>query len=110
MSRSTRDGDKVAAELISKGATMLGEPCPQCGGIQLRFHGKVFCVSHQDLSSMPIVGAASMDTVVAAMKEVLLSKLNEAAAALDAERDEERQERIVSLMTKYFDLLQRLPK
>ena len=110
MSKGNKDGTKLAAELVSKGATMLSEPCPQCGGIQLRYHGRVFCASHDDLTSVARLDAASVETVVAVMREVLLSKLGEAAAALEGEADWEKQDRLVSLMTKYFDLLQRFPK
>lgn len=110
MSKGNKNGTKLAAELISKGATMLSEPCPQCGGIQLRYHGKVFCTNHDDLSTIARLGAASVETVTAAMREVILSKLGEIVTALEGERDWEKQEQLVSLMTKYFDLLQKFPK
>lgn len=110
MSKGGKNGTRLAAELISKGATMLSEPCPQCGGIQLRYHGKVFCATHDDLSSVARLGAASVEAVVAAMREVILAKLGEAAAALDGEGDLQKQDQLVSLMTKYFDLLQKFPK
>jgi UPF0148 protein len=105
-----KDRMKLAAEMVSKGATMLAEPCPRCGGIQVRYHGKVHCTSHEDLSAVPASEAVSYDTVVAEMKEVLLAKLNEAAASLGAEKDSARQEQLVSLMAKSFELLQRLPR
>jgi len=110
VSRARKDNMRLAAELVSKGATMLGEPCPQCGGIQVRFHGKVYCTNHDDLSSVVTTEALSIDTVAAKMREVLLSRLNEAAASLGAERDSAKQDQIVSLMAKYFDLLQKLPR
>ena len=105
-----RDGAKIAAELVSRGATMLSEPCPQCGGVQLRYHGKVFCTNHDDLSSVASTGAVTLESVAATMREVLLMKLNEASAALEHEKDQQRQEQLASLMAKYFDLLQKLPK
>lgn len=110
MSRTSKDATKIAADLVSKGATLLSDPCPQCGGIQLRYRGKIFCVSHNDLSAVTSVAPVSNETVVAAMREVLLSRLSEAIAKLDAERDEEKQDQLVSLVTKYYDLLQKLPK
>jgi hypothetical protein len=80
------------------------------GGIQVRYRGKVYCTTHDDLSSITSTVAVSLDTVAVQMREVLLTKLNEAAAALGAEKDEARQDRLVSLMTKYFELLQKLPQ
>lgn len=108
LSRAGKDKMKVAVELVRKGATILGEPCPQCGGIQVRYHGKVYCTGHEELSSVLKAEVVSMDTVVAAMREALLSKLNEAASLLGSEKDATKQDRLVSLMTKYFDLLQKL--
>jgi UPF0148 protein len=109
MSKSAKDNMKLAAELVSRGATMLSEPCPQCGGIQVRYHGKVYCTSHEDLSTVGMPEVLSMETVVPRLREVLLSRLNEAAAALAAEKDTARQDQLVSLMAKYFELLQKLP-
>lgn len=101
---------KLAAELVSKGAAMLAEPCPLDGGIQVRYRGKVYCTVHDDLSSIAMSSAVSFDTVVAQMREVLLNRLNEAATKLGVEKDDEKQDQLVSLMTKYFELLQKLPQ
>ena len=110
MSGSPRDKMKLAAELVSKGATMLADPCPQDGGIQVRYRGKVYCTSHDDLSSITTTAAISYDTVVAQMREVLLMRLNEVTAALGTEKDRGKQEQLVSLAAKYFELLQKLPQ
>jgi UPF0148 protein len=110
LSRAAKDNLRIAAELVSKGATMLGEPCPKCGGIQVRYRGKVYCTNHEDLSTIATSEQLSMETVAARMKEVLLAKLNESATTLGAERDTARQDQIVSLMAKYFELLQKLPQ
>lgn len=110
MSRSAKDKMKLAAELVSRGATMMSEPCPQCGGIQVRYRGKVYCTSHEDLSTVDIPEVVSVETVVPRMREVLLTRLNEAAAALSVENDAARQDQLVSLMAKCFELLQKLPQ
>lgn len=110
LSGAPRDKMKLAAELVSRGATMLAEPCPQCGGIQVRYRGKVSCTSHDDLSSIAKAVTVSYDTVVAQMREVLLARLNEATAALGAEKEAAKQDQLVSLVAKYFELLQKLPQ
>jgi len=109
MSRITKNNMKLAAELVSRGATMLGDPCPQCGGIQVRYRGKVYCTSHDDLSAVGVPEVLSVETVVPRMREVLLARLNEAAVALGTERDAVQQDRLVSLMAKYYELLQKIP-
>ena len=69
-----RDRMKVAAELVSKGATMLAEPCPQDGGIQVRHRGKTYCTTHDDLSVVATATAVTYDGVAAQMKEVVLAR------------------------------------
>ena len=101
---------KLAAELVSRGATMLAEPCPRDGGVQVRYRGKVYCTTHDDITAITMAATVSLDTVVAQLREVLLAKLNETTAALGTEKDIARQEQLVSLAARYFDLLQRLPQ
>jgi len=98
---------KVAVELVRKGATMLAEPCRQCGGIQVRYRGRTYCTSHEDLSALLKMEPVSYDSVVAGMREQILSKLNEAVGLLEKENDAAKQDQLVSLMTKYFDLLRK---
>jgi UPF0148 protein len=107
MSRATKDKMKVTAELVRKGATMLAEPCQQCGGIQIRYRGKTYCTNHEDLAPLLASQPVSYESVVANMREQLLAKLGESVALLEKEKDPVKQDQIVSVMTKYFDLLQR---
>lgn len=104
-----KDRMKLAADLVSKGATLMGEPCPKCGGIQVRYRGKVYCTNHEDLSGVLISQSLSYDSVVSQMREVLLTRLREAASALETEKDGLKQEQLVTLLGKCFDLLQKLP-
>lgn len=108
MSGTNKDKMRVAVELVRKGATILGEPCTKCGGIKVSYHGRVYCTGHEDLSSVVAVETVSADTVLTGMKEILLSKLNETVSLLGQEGDRAKQEQLVSLMTKYYDLLERL--
>ena len=110
MSGSSKDRMKLAAEFVSKGATMLAEPCPNDGGIQVRYRGKVYCTPPDDLSSVASASVVSYDSVVARLREVLLARLNEMSVVLGAERDLLKQDQLVSLASKYLELLQRLPQ
>ena len=107
---TSKDRMKLAAELVSRGGTMLADPCSQDGGIQVRYRGKVYCVLHDDLSLISRATPVTYDAVVVLMRDVLVARLNETTAALAVEKDLERQERLVSLAAKYLDVLQKLPK
>jgi UPF0148 protein len=107
---TSRNKMRLAAELVSKGGTMLAEPCPQDGGIQVRYRGKVYCTSHDDLSSITTAATLSYDTVITQMRETLLTRLSETTAALGVEKDLAKQDQLASLATKCFELLQKLPQ
>ncbi|MDG7008613.1 MAG: hypothetical protein JRN06_10290 [Nitrososphaerota archaeon] len=104
-----KDRMKLAAELVSKGATMLADPCPQDGGVQVRYRGKTYCTVHDDLSGITRGAAVSYDGVTAQMREVILTRLNETVAVLATEKDAAKQDQLVTLAAKYFELLQKLP-
>ena len=110
MSRAPKDRMRLAAELVSRGATMLAEGCPQDGGIQVRYRGVVYCTTHDDLSPISVAAVVSLEGVVAQLRDVLLAKLNETTAALGTEKDAAKQDQLVTLAAKYFELLQKLPK
>jgi len=101
---------KLAADLVSRGATMLGEPCPECGGIQVKYKGKVYCTTHEDLSGVTSSQALSQEGVETQMKEVLLTRLNEAAGALASEKEREKQVQLVEFMAECYELLRKLPQ
>ncbi|HVP23710.1 MAG TPA: Sjogren's syndrome/scleroderma autoantigen 1 family protein [Conexivisphaerales archaeon] len=48
----TKNRQKLMAEMMRRGATLLQEPCPECGGILLRFKGKDICPSCSGLTSV----------------------------------------------------------
>ena len=110
MGRAPKDKMRLAAELVSRGATMLAEACPQDGGILVRYRGKVYCTTHDDLSSISVATTLSFEGVVAQLRDVLLAKLGETTAAMGTEKDAARQDQLVTLAAKYFELLQKLPK
>jgi UPF0148 protein len=110
LSRQDRDRTKLAVELVRKGGTMLAEPCTKCGGVRVSFHGGVYCTGHDDLSAVTAAETIPMDTVMAGVRDVLLSKLNEGAALLRQEKDIAKQEQMASLLTVYYDLLEKVSR
>ena len=110
LSGPSKDRMKLAADLIGKGGTMLADPCPQDGGIQVKYRGKAYCTVHDDLSLVAKTTPITYDVVAVQMRDILVMRLNETTTALATEKDLERQERLVSLAAKYLELLQKLPK
>jgi UPF0148 protein len=106
----SKERTSLTVELVRRGATILAEPCPTCGGVQIKYHGKTYCTNHEDLSSILTAGEVTLDSVVADLRQLLLAKLTESIALLEKEKDSSKQDQLVSLATKYFDLLQKLPQ
>jgi len=99
---------KTTVDLMRKGAVMIREPCPVCNGVQLRYKGKVYCTSHDDLSTALQAKELIFSEVAEDLRNMLLLKLKESMSLLEDEKDSERLDGLVVLMTKYVELLKKL--
>ncbi len=105
---TTATKTKITVELMRKGAVMMKEACPVCNGVQLRYKGRVYCTSHDDLSVALQAKEMVFTDVAEDLKNLLLVKLKESTLLLEKEKDEEKLGRLVSLMTAYVELLRKL--
>jgi UPF0148 protein len=99
---------KTTVELMRRGAVMIKEPCPICNGVQLRYKGRVYCTNHDDLTVALQAKEILFSDVAEDLKNLLLVKLKESMSLLENERDFEKLDRLVSLMTRYVELLRKL--
>jgi len=97
---------KTTVELMRKGAVMIKEPCPVCNGVQLRYKGRVYCTNHDDLAVALLAKEVSFPDVAEDLRNLLLSKLKDSMS--QAEKDPAKLDGMVSLMTKYVELLRKL--
>jgi len=93
---------------MRRGAVMMKEPCPVCNGVQLRYRGKVYCTDHDDLSVALQAKEVLFVDVAQDLRNLLLVKLRESMSLMENEKDSEKLDRLVSLITRYVELLQRL--
>jgi UPF0148 protein len=99
---------KTTVELMRKGAVMLKEPCQVCNGVQIRYKGRVYCTNHDDLSVALQAKEILFPDVSEDLRNLLLVKLKESMSMLESEKDSEKLDRLVSLVTKYVELLRKL--
>lgn len=97
----------AASEMLRKGATLLREPCPKCGGVQIKYRDEISCVvcglmKDRGLSLSKSEGGSSP------IKEILEAKALEVAFMLKEERLVERQRDLLDLLSKYIELLHKL--
>lgn len=107
MSKS-REKMQLTVELMRRGAVMMKEPCPIDNGVQVRYKGKVYCTSHDDLETALSTKEVTYGDVASSLKDLILVKLKENAALLENENDTKKQEELVSLITSCVDLLNKL--
>jgi UPF0148 protein len=118
----------LTAELIRKGATILQEPCPRCGSVQIKFKGKTYCTNEDDLNSLlapeserPRVQVASpiedakkipqaSSQATDSLKKLLDDKLSNLSKQLDSTTDIEEQAKILELISKYLETLEKLKR
>lgn len=105
---TTAGKTKTTVELMRKGAVMLKEPCQVCNGVQLRYKGRVYCTNHDDLSVALQAREILFPDVAEDLKNVLLVKLKESMSLLETEKDSEKLDQLVSLVTGYVELLRKL--
>jgi UPF0148 protein len=105
---TTAEKTKNTVELMRRGAVMIKEPCPVCNGVQLRYKGRVYCTNHDDLAVALTAKEILFPDVAEDMRNLLLLKLKQSMSLLENERDSEKLDRLVSLMTRYVELLRKL--
>jgi hypothetical protein len=76
--------------------------------VQLRYKGRVYCTNHDDLTVALQAKEILFPDVAEDLKNLLLVKLKESMSLLENERDSGKLDQLVSLMTRYVELLRRL--
>ncbi len=121
----------LTAEMMRLGATLLREACPKCGGVQIRFQGKIFCTSEDNLEA-PLSPVESLETQSTARAEketktiepskaaqspesasvraLLEQKLAAVSKQLETSTDVEEQSKLLDLISKYVETIEKLKK
>src|SRR5579872_4362845 len=120
----------LTAELIRKGAAILQEPCPRCGSVQIRYNGKIYCTNEDDLQSLlnpeartesPPPGPAKVEPThdrssqsfpdtTGPLRKLLQDKLDALSKQLESTTDAEEQAKILNLISKYLETLEKAKK
>jgi UPF0148 protein len=108
----------LSADLLLKGGTLLQEACPRCGGVQIRYQGKVYCLAEDNIeditksSAVPAQKEAPAKTSESSstLRKMLEEKLATVTKQLDATTDIQEQTKLLDLISKYIETLQKLEK
>ena len=123
----------TTADLIRRGAAILQEACPACGAVQIRYKGKIYCTNEDDLNSIlnsagevkppqmqmkpgmkneekPLAASPQIFQSSDSLRKVLEEKLNTVSKQLDSTSDIAEQARLLDLISKYIETLDKLKK
>ncbi|MDA4112378.1 MAG: hypothetical protein OK439_07545 [Thaumarchaeota archaeon] len=122
-----------AADLVRRGATLLQEACPRDGAVQIRYKGKVYCTKEDNLDSIlnptepqeasptsgvsdnskkdnSVLATPQLSQSTDSLRKLLEEKLGNVSKQLDTTTDLEEQTRLLDLISKYIETLERLKK
>ena len=94
-----------AVEIMRKGGTLLGDKCPRCGGVQVKYKGRVLCIAEDDLSENLQATTVSNDATLSNLRNVIIEKIDVTSNAIEKENDVAKQAVLVDLLQKYVTLL-----
>ena len=110
MSEDSMGRIKSAASLLVKGGTLTGDPCPKCGGVQVRFEDKTTCINcgnetkpDAEPEKAPAESAAGIDSVTLIIKE----KIALLALEMKNETDLSTQKQKAELLETYLRILEK---
>ncbi|NWG09393.1 MAG: hypothetical protein HXX80_03635 [Nitrososphaerales archaeon] len=111
MAEVKKDKMGDAAKLIRKGAILLKEVCPKCGGLQVRYKNRSLCVNCDDLSDLVSIERVSLEGgVPASLGDIALDKIQRLSDALSKEEDVEKQASIARLILIYMEIIEKMKK
>ncbi|HEY7733374.1 MAG TPA: Sjogren's syndrome/scleroderma autoantigen 1 family protein [Nitrososphaera sp.] len=109
---------KDAASLLIKGGTLTSEPCPKCGGVQVRFADKTSCVScgnEQNMDSENVeqtrVAEKRDENVVTSLQSsaaLVEKKIVSLVSEISAEGDASLQKQKADLLESYLRILEKI--
>ena len=106
---------RSAASLLVKGGTLTGEPCPKCGGVQVRFADKTTCINCgneikagttqkvEPEKTMPAQGSVGLASAGLLIEEKIVAL----AAEIRAESDISTQRQKAELLESYLRILEK---
>jgi len=107
---SNEENVKRMADLLRAGATMLSYNCPVCSSPLFRIKGEVWCPNCNKRVIIASQGGQAQMTsqpLLAETEKIILQKIQETIQRIAQEQDQEKLERLSSLLSQWFDTLEK---
>ncbi|MEO9362945.1 MAG: Sjogren's syndrome/scleroderma autoantigen 1 family protein [Nitrososphaera sp.] len=106
---------KSAASALLKGGTLVSEPCPKCGGVQVKLADKTSCINcgyesaPKEEQQKVVVAVPPAQTVSPGTSAAIIeSKIAELASGLKDEKDTAAQRQKAELLEAYLRILEKM--
>ena len=110
----TDELQKKAADMLLKGATLLGEPCPYCKGVRVMEKGQALCIScGRQPEKKEILTEKSADiskNTPTPMETILEKKMANLTKELEQEQDHEKQQSILKTINSLLETMEKAKK
>ncbi len=114
----SKDLTKKAVDMLLKGATLLGEPCPYCKGVRVMKDGHALCVNCGKEPKIEIESKISeLEKNIKKHGEspnsplaVLEKKLANLSKELENEKDHAKQQDILKSINSIIEIIEKLKK
>jgi uncharacterized Zn finger protein (UPF0148 family) len=125
MSEDSAARIRSAASLLVKGGTLTNEPCPKCGGVQVRLADKTTCINcgnevkagaaaaaiaqppKAEEKAAPAPQAASSPNLLSSAASLIEEKIALLAAEIRSESDISLQKQKAELLESYLRILEK---
>lgn len=105
----SEDLTKKAAEMLLKGATLLGEPCPYCSGVRVMKDGFALCIScGRKPEKKDIPKQETRTESRSSLKEILEKKIDELSKELEDEKNHEKQQEILKSINSALEAIEKM--
>jgi UPF0148 protein len=101
---------KKAVDMLLKGATLLAEPCPYCGGVRVLKDGDAFCVSCGREPDKEKLDQVKKRDDSNPLLQTLQKKLDQLTEELEAEKDYQKQQQILQSINALVETIQKIKK
>jgi len=99
---------KKAVDMLLKGATLLREPCPYCGGVRVMKEGHALCVN---CGKEPENRVTSKEPKKEGdILKILEKKLEDLSMELEKETDHKRQQKILQSINTLVETISNLKR
>ena len=110
----SNDHTKKAVKMLLNGATLLSEPCPYCKGVRVIKDGHALCVNCgkepeiKKIESDSKINESNVIPKTESILSILEQKLQNLSKELEAEKDHEKQQKILKSINSLVEIIGKL--